>query len=741
MADEPWTKHQQGPWTKYQGGGAAPAPSTAPAKPPPRQPYWDRLGAAASAVGKDATESPLDAAGEVLNPAAGPLRYGLRVGGDLFNLGMAATGIGAAGEHIARHDEAVHGPPKQLEAPWYVKAGFGLNPSGPLAVALLNDAASKKTPEERAKAVGDIAETTASFLGPDILGAGSDYAKISKIAKEFKVSRATAEAMLKAGEVKRTKVLPPEKPGIIQRTKNVVGDIASARKAAREGDFGAGISDADRARGEKLGQDAVRREVLKRDPTGKLLTQNPAEAMGKPTTSAEALGPTAEARLGATARREGATGGALKGQLGERLYEAPQRIQEDFERASGSSLAEIEGNFRTANREARSAHAAEYAKVNPQVVPNSEELTTILARPPVRDALREAYDLARGDDVNPEHIGLIVSNTKQVVRNAKGELEVALHTEPIEVRHPTIQTLDYLRRGLQEQLEKFRDPITKKLNLEGPKAVQIVRSLDQLRDLMFKASPDYEALLAKVGDPIRQGEAFDDAPKLFKNQTSEFKFNERVNGRLDAKTGKRVGGMSDPEKRALLAGAMNDIFTRLRGTGLTIRQVLTPAYRSKIETLVGKDRAAELFTRLEEEARGHEAATRMYPTKGSGTFGWASAAHETDQDLDMAGHVVKHAPHIILSGGHTAPHAILDVLRDMTQKGLDLRRAPINEAARDEIGRLLMMKPSDLHKYLSELYKDPATVTKIERLFSGSGRQQLMRAVAVSGQAQKQGQQ
>jgi hypothetical protein len=71
------------------------------------------------------------------------------------------------------------------------------------------------------------------------------------------------------------------------------------------------------------------------------------------------------------------------------------------------------------------------------------------------------------------------------------------------VNSPTMETLDLVKRGLDQELEPFRNPITRQLNLEGnPKGKAVNDLLQDFRARVDTLNPDYAAARAAYADGI-----------------------------------------------------------------------------------------------------------------------------------------------------------------------------------------------------------------------------------------------
>ena len=82
--------------------------------------------------------------------------------------------------------------------------------------------------------------------------------------------------------------------------------------------------------------------------------------------------------------------------------------------------------------------------------PETGAIGTLLPRPSMRAGMANAMKIATEEGRNPNVLGIDL--------NAQGE--------PVFTRVPSWQTLDYLKRGLDNVVEQYRDKATGKLVLD-----------------------------------------------------------------------------------------------------------------------------------------------------------------------------------------------------------------------------------------------------------------------------------
>src|SRR5262249_4226500 len=149
---------------------------------------------------------------------------------------------------------------------------------------------------------------------------------------------------------------------------------------------------------------------------------------------------------------------------------------------------------------------------------------------------------------------------------------------PVQVQNPTMQTWDYIKRGLDDALEAYRDPVTRRLNLDT-RGRAILGLHNELRGELTNPDtvwgPDYKAALDAGGEPIRLEQAFNEGSKLMSNNVKQRDFQTRWNT------------YTDPEQQAFMAGHADDLNNQLGGGKLRPKDLMTPSYRQKLGVMFG----------------------------------------------------------------------------------------------------------------------------------------------------------
>lgn len=168
----------------------------------------------------------------------------------------------------------------------------------------------------------------------------------------------------------------------------------------------------------------------------------------------------------------------------------------------------------------------------------NDAINGLLERPSMRQALGRAYRIAAEEGRDPNALGLALNEAGDVVFE----------------RAPSMQTLDYVKRGLDDVVEQFRDGVTGKLRLdEAGRAINNTRAAF-VKELRSQNTTYAEALDSWAGpsnlmDAMVKG-------RSFTKPDSEV-------------TAKVIGDLSTSEKEAFLLGVRQAITDTVDRTGVT----------------------------------------------------------------------------------------------------------------------------------------------------------------------------
>lgn len=276
--------------------------------------------------------------------------------------------------------------------------------------------------------------------------------------------------------------------------------------------------------------------------------------------------------------------------------------------------------------QARNAAAGLYDRAYSNPVPSTPEMDAILATPFGRDALGRARTIAANERRSPDELGFALAEDGSVRLNprpnsaiadhltARAELDAAQEAYRAARQSPTAdagrardrvmaareslrqaqraleaapdpgvaanvpayttQTLDYVKRGMDDVLEDQRNPITGRLVLdEAGRAQNQVRS--QLLSEVDRLNPDFAAARAAYAGPMEARDALSRGADAYRLQPDELAM------QVGAQSPDQLGQMQLGYR-----GAMVDHAGQIRDNGNPWEATLgSPAARQRLETL------------------------------------------------------------------------------------------------------------------------------------------------------------
>lgn len=429
--------------------------------------------------------------------------------------------------------------------------------------------------------------------------------------------------------------------------------------------------------------------------TPNILRSNPAVVSGKPITGAEAIGRPGVSQLAAVSRRAGATPDAAESLLRQRAQAMPERIVGDLHAITGVSPEAVSGDFAAQSERLRKAASPLYDAAYATGPISTPVLKSLVGRPSMKVALNAAAKIAAEEGRNPAELGIAVT-TERVPGG--GTKDVATLT-----KEPTAQTWDYIKRGLDDVVETYRNPTTGKLNLdESGRAV--LGTLNSLRTELTTANPAYAKALDAGGEPLRLEEAYRLAPKLLGSNASERVFAQRY------------GAMSPSQQEAFKGGFLNSVYESARNGKLRLKDMTTPAFQAKAQAVLGKDAAAKFLDLTKQEVSLAQTGSRMSPGTGSPTMELGAADADREATLNALSGVAKK-----ISQGKPISAALQAVGSPIAglYRG---SQVPLDKATRDEVGRILLEHPNVLADILeSRGVKAPKSARRLNALAPASG--------------------
>lgn len=325
----------------------------------------------------------------------------------------------------------------------------------------------------------------------------------------------------------------------------------------------------------------------------------------------------------------------------------------------------------------------------------SENIGSLMGRPSMKQALGRAYRIAAEEGRDPKTLGFDFNDAGDVIFKDKV---------------PTMQTLDYVKRGLDDVLEGMRNPVTGKLVLdESGRAINATRSA--FREELKTLNPDYADALQAYAGPTQQRNAVAlgrDFMKLDPEQISA-----------------QVSRMSADEQQAFKVGAaraLQDKIEKVKGLGDATKHIFNDTrIKGQIKTAFGDEGYAAF-----ERAMGAErtmADTRAFVGGNSRT------AQRLSDSADTAQQVAED----FLRGGKTG------VLSGFVNKAISRGRG-INDATGSSLADLLTTgTPTDRARVIDAIMSQRGAAQKTQSSLLGAGAiaNLLLTQQAASGLALK----
>lgn len=207
-----------------------------------------------------------------------------------------------------------------------------------------------------------------------------------------------------------------------------------------------------------------------------------ARSRGSPMMLAD-TGENTRALLGAVSRQGGPARTLTREAVGERQAEQGARVVGAIDRDLGVVRNPYEASDELM-AQARTTAAPLYDEAYAAPGASNVQLDDLLARPSMRSALQRAERLAREEGRDPTTLGFDLDDNAEVILT----------------RVPSWQTLDYVKRGLDDVVETYRSDVTGRLNLdtEGRAVNNTLRSFLSRVD---SANPAYAQARAAYAGP------------------------------------------------------------------------------------------------------------------------------------------------------------------------------------------------------------------------------------------------
>jgi hypothetical protein len=386
-------------------------------------------------------------------------------------------------------------------------------------------------------------------------------------------------------------------------------------------------------------------------------------------TAAEAMGRTGQRQLGALARMEGQTADDLGGLITARREGRPLTLSDEFARATGVDPDAAAGNIDALVDAGRRKAAPLYEQAYADAIDLTPTLQGLTQRPAVQKAMRNARTMMQNDGLDPDALGLTVSPNS-------GDIPI------MEVsRRPSMQLWDYVKRGLDDEIDAIRDPVTRTFK-RPQEARQLSQMAADLRNELTSQSPAYRQALDASGDYLKADSAFKSAPKLV--------FDNKLSPRAFAQ---QVAKMTEGEREALKAGIANHALTLVNSGRMAPKTLATPGVRQKLVTVLGEDGAGNLIKSAELEVQKAAFESRYGPAAGSVTSDMLAGGEELAQSVGGGplnlGRMVTNPIQTLKAGGE-----------ELINRAYSAATQPGQVAARDAIGQRYLSSPQELADWL-----------------------------------------
>lgn len=396
-------------------------------------------------------------------------------------------------------------------------------------------------------------------------------------------------------------------------------------------------------------------------------------------TGAEAIGRPGVTAMTALARRSGTTPDKAEALLTARHAAAPERILSDLAAASGTHPEAAAGNLSDLVKAGRSAASPLYDEAYSQAPVITDRLQQFAHDPIIQRGMKEGIITQRIE---------ALGEGKPFDPSAYAITEFNAAGDPVIGPVPTWRTWDAAKTGLDDMLEGYRDGTTGRLNLDARG-----RAIDSARRGMLteldSVNPSYATARSTAGDYLGAKTAFSDGMKNLNGNVTAKQFADIVSR----------ASSSPPLLESLRGGVLNSVYNMAQKGQLKPTKFLTPLVQSKLNMLFGKEGAAALVAKLQNEAGIAATGARMRPGINSTTGEVLNATGEQDTSANlMAGlHTAQGVGHAVSGNWLGAARHGLGVLNHL---GAFAHTPGMPEGVRNAAGDLLMMAPKDLAELL-----------------------------------------
>jgi hypothetical protein len=328
----------------------------------------------------------------------------------------------------------------------------------------------------------------------------------------------------------------------------------------------------------------------------------------KPLVLGDVVGENGLAYLGKLGRSPGESREIITKGLNDRDMGAGTRLAGDVDKsiATGSADTVSQELIQLRKKAARPFYDAAYERhpINPDEMKPEGSIGSMLTRPSMRSGMANARKIAAEEGVDVGALGIDL--------DAEGV--------PFYSKVPTWRTLDYVKRGLDDVVEQYRDKTTGKLVLDTyGNAAQSTRGA--YRDVLRNLNPDYAKALDAYSGPSASKDAMKAGQDFLRRRPEEIS--------------RRISELSPGDKEFYKLGAADALRTALAkksvGADETKAIINSQYMRDQLRPLFDNNDAYERFV------KSVEAEGRMFGTRYSALGNSRTAAREAeDQSPEVA---------------------------------------------------------------------------------------------------------
>lgn len=366
------------------------------------------------------------------------------------------------------------------------------------------------------------------------------------------------------------------------------------------------------------------------DPVVAALTQ--ADELGVPASIAD-VSPDVNSLTGAALRRSPAAAGDARTALATRGRGQYDRFLGAVERDLGP-IENIPQRSEDLITQARAAAGPLYDKAYAAPGASVIDLSDLMSRPSMGKALANARRIAAEEGRDPDTLGIAISDTGEATLTPQASW----------------QTLDYVKRGLDDVIEGYRDKTTGKLVLDT-EGRAVNDTLRQFLTRVDEMNPDYAAARAAYAGPAAERGMLTRGQEALRMSPDQLGVN--VNNASPSQVDQmRLGFQSGLAENA----------GRLRNNSNPFSTLDTPAMEARLGTMYDADPVARLLAQRDLEAQLASSANRLVGNSMTAERGVADQAFDQSS---LMGNIVQGGVETALTG---AP--VMTVARSGLGKGV-----------------------------------------------------------------------